>query len=97
MSLVTDYTNFYKYEKLLKQYCYVGGMPEVVSDFVENKDFMSVRELQLENLSAYEKDFTKHISENTVAQIRLLWKSIPTQLSKENKIFTREGSFNNII
>lgn len=76
-----------KYEKLLKQYCYIGGMPEVVSDFVENKDFMSVRELQLEILSAYEEDFTKHIPENTVAKIRLLWKSIPAQLSKENKKF----------
>ena len=76
-----------KYEKLLKQYCYVGGMPEVVSDFVENKDFMSVRELQNEILAAYEEDFTKHIPENTVAKIRLLWKSIPAQLSKENKKF----------
>lgn len=76
-----------KYEKLLKQYCYIGGMPEVVSDFVENKDFMSVRELQLEILSAYEEDFTKHIPENTVAKIRLLWKSIPAQLSKKNKKF----------
>lgn len=76
-----------KYEKLLKQYCYVGGMPEVVSDFVENKDFMSVRELQNEILTAYEEDFTKHIPENTVAKIRLLWKSIPAQLSKENKKF----------
>lgn len=76
-----------KYEKLLKQYCYVGGMPEVVSDFVENKDFMSVREIQKEILSAYEEDFTKHIPKNTVAKIRLLWKSIPAQLSKENKKF----------
>ena len=57
-----------KYEKLLKQYCYV-------------------RELQNEILAAYEEDFTKHIPENTVAKIRLLWKSIPAQLSKENKKF----------
>ena len=76
-----------KYEKLLKQYCYVGGMPEIVQDFVENKDFESVRNLQKEILSAYEEDFTKHISANTVAKIRLLWKSIPAQLSKENKKF----------
>ncbi len=76
-----------KYQKLLKQYCYVGGMPEAVQDFVENKDFESVRELQKEILSAYEKDFTKHIPNNTVAKIRLLWKSIPAQLSKENKKF----------
>lgn len=76
-----------KYEKLLKQYCYVGGMPEVVNDFIENKDFESVREIQKEILSAYEEDFTKHIPANTVAKIRLLWKSIPAQLSKENKKF----------
>lgn len=76
-----------KYEKLLKQYCYVGGMPEVVNDFIENKDFESVRNLQKEILSAYEEDFTKHIPSNTVAKIRLLWKSIPAQLSKENKKF----------
>ena len=76
-----------KYEKILKQYCYVGGMPEIVQDFVENKDFESVRNLQKEILSAYEEDFTKHIPANTVAKIRLLWKSIPAQLSKENKKF----------
>lgn len=76
-----------KYGKLLKQYCYVGGMPEIVQDFVENKDFESVRNLQKEILSAYEEDFTKHIPTNTVAKIRLLWKSIPAQLSKENKKF----------
>ncbi len=76
-----------KYQKLLKQYCYVGGMPEVVKDFIENKDFESVREIQKEILSAYEEDFTKHIPANTVAKIRLLWKSIPAQLSKENKKF----------
>lgn len=76
-----------KYEKLIKQYCYVGGMPEIVQDFVESKDFESVRNLQKEILSAYEEDFTKHIPTNTVAKIRLLWKSIPAQLSKENKKF----------
>lgn len=76
-----------KYEKLLKQYCYIGGMPEVVNDFVENKDFSNVRKIQKEILIAYESDFTKHIPANTVAKLRLLWKSIPAQLSKENKKF----------
>ncbi len=76
-----------KYAKLLKQYCYIGGMPEVVKDFVENKDFSSVREIQNEILSSYEEDFTKHIPTSTVAKIRLLWKSIPAQLSRENKKF----------
>jgi len=76
-----------KYENLLKQYCYIGGMPAVVKNYIENKDFKIVRELQKEILASYENDFTKHIPANTVAKIRLLWKSIPAQLSKENKKF----------
>jgi hypothetical protein len=76
-----------KYIDLLKQYCYIGGMPEVVQDFIENKDFNAVREIQKNIISAYERDFSKHIPVNTVAKIRLLWKSIPTQLTKENKKF----------
>lgn len=76
-----------KYELLLKQYCYVGGMPAVVKNYIENKDFKIVREIQKETLVSYENDFTKHIPTNTVAKIRLLWKSIPAQLSKENKKF----------
>lgn len=82
---ITHFNN--KYDTWLKQYCYIGGMPAVVKDFVENKDFRVVRELQQEILEAYENDFTKHIPANTVAKIRLLWKSIPAQLSKENKKF----------
>ncbi len=62
-------------------------MPEVVNDFIENKDFETVRDLQKEILTTYEEDFTKHIPSNTVAKIRLLWKSIPAQLTKENKKF----------
>jgi predicted AAA+ superfamily ATPase len=76
-----------KYENLLKQYCYIGGMPAVVKNYTEDKDFKIVRELQKEILASYENDFTKHIPTNTVAKIRLLWKSIPAQLSKENKKF----------
>lgn len=82
---ITHFNN--KYDTWLKQYCYIGGMPAVVKDFVGNKDFRVVRELQQEILEAYENDFTKHIPANTVAKIRLLWKSIPAQLSKENKKF----------
>jgi len=76
-----------KYLDLLKQYCYIGGMPEVVQDFINNKDFNDVRVIQKNILSAYERDFSKHIPANTVAKIRLLWKSIPAQLTKENKKF----------
>lgn len=76
-----------KYEHLLKQYCYIGGMPDIVKDFAENKDFISAREIQKEILASYEEDFAKHIPVGTVARTRLLWKSVPAQLSKENKKF----------
>lgn len=76
-----------KFEDLLKQYSYIGGMPEVVQDFINNKDFNKVRTIQKRILSAYEKDFSKHIPSNTVEKVRMLWNSIPAQLAKENKKF----------
>lgn len=76
-----------KFEDLLKQYCYVGGMPEAVQDFVNNKDFNQVRTIQERILSSYEMDFSKHIPSNTVEKARMLWNSIHTQLAKENKKF----------
>ena len=76
-----------KFEDLLKQYTYIGGMPEVVQDFVDNKDFKKVRTIQKRILSSYEKDFSKHIPANTVEKVRMLWNSVPTQLAKDNKKF----------
>ena len=76
-----------KFEDLLKQYTYIGGMPEVVQDFVNNKDFKKVRTIQKRILSSYEKDFSKHIPANTVEKVRMLWNSVPTQLAKDNKKF----------
>lgn len=76
-----------KFEDLLKQYTYIGGMPEVVQDFVNNKDFKKVRTIQKRILSSYEKDFSKHIPANTVEKVRMLWSSVPTQLAKDNKKF----------
>lgn len=76
-----------KFEDLLKQYTYIGGMPEVVQDFVNNKNFKKVRTIQKRILSSYEKDFSKHIPANTVEKVRMLWNSVPTQLAKDNKKF----------
>ncbi len=80
----------------LKYYYYVGGMPEVVQSFVENRDFSEVRSIQNGLLLAYENDFSKHAPGNIVTRIRMLWNSIPTQLAKENKKFiyglVREGA-----
>ena len=84
------------YIDLLKQYYYVGGMPESVLRFSENKDWSEVREIQERILAAYEQDFSKHAPNGTVPRIRMLWSSIPAQLAKENKKFIygqiREGA-----
>ncbi|HQK35546.1 MAG TPA: ATP-binding protein [Spirochaetales bacterium] len=76
-----------EYIDLLKHYYYVGGMPEVVLSFSENKDFNEVREIQRRILVAYEQDFSKHAPNGVVPRIRMLWNSIPAQLTKENKKF----------
>ena len=76
-----------EYIDLLKQYYYVGGMPEVVANFSTNKDFNEAREIQEGILDAYEQDFSKHAPHDVVPRIRMLWNSIPSQLTKENKKF----------
>ena len=83
------------YIETLKQYYFVGGMPEAVLRFAETKDFVQVREVQKNILGAYEQDFSKHAPHDIVPKIRMLWNSIPSQLAKENKKFlyglVREG------
>lgn len=80
----------------LKYYYYVGGMPEAVQEYVQEKDFRAVREVQNKLLTAYENDLSKHAPAEMVTKIRMLWNSIPTQLAKENKKFVyglvREGA-----
>jgi predicted AAA+ superfamily ATPase len=76
-----------KYIYLLKQYYYVGGMPEAVLTFINQKDFKKVREKQLGILAAYEQDFSKHAPHDIVPRIRLVWQSLPSQLAKENRKF----------
>lgn len=76
-----------KYVDWLKKYYYIGGMPEVVASFVENKDFTEVRYLQNQIIDMYEDDFSKYTTENELPRIRMVWNSIPMQLAKENKKF----------
>lgn len=76
-----------EYADLLRHYYYIGGMPEVVQDFANNRDFNEAREIQQNILAAYEQDFSKHAPNELVPRIRMLWNSIPAQLTKENKKF----------
>ena len=65
-------TSFKKtYIDALKQYYFVGGMPEAVQSFAENKDFNEAREIQKRILAAYEQDFSKHAPNEIVPKIRL--------------------------
>lgn len=72
---------------LLRQYYYVGGMPEAVRTFAETHDYQAVREVQEQLLRSYRADFSKHPPKEIVARMHLLWESIPAQLAKENKRF----------
>ncbi len=76
-----------EYINLLKYYYYVGGMPEVVSAFLVNKDFNEARSIQENILMAYEQDISKHAPNGVIPRIRMLWNNIPSQLTKENKKF----------
>ena len=84
-----------KYTDALKRYYFVGGMPEAVQSFSENRDYAEVREIQKRILNAYEQDFSKHAPVEIVPKIRMVWNSIPSQLAKENRKFiyglVREG------
>ncbi len=85
-----------KYVDWLKKYYFIGGMPEIVASFIEDKDFSEVRRLQQRIIELYEDDFSKHTTENELPRIRMVWNSIPMQLAKENKKFffgkIREGA-----
>ena len=71
----------------LKQYYYVGGMPEAVLSFSGNYNFTEVRDIQRQILDTYEHDFSKHTPGEIVPRIRMVWNSIPAQLTKENRKF----------
>ena len=76
-----------KYVDLLRQYYYVGGMPEAVKKYVESGALQEVRRIQQEILKGYERDFSKHAPKEQIERIRLVWKSVPSQLFKDNKKF----------
>jgi uncharacterized protein len=76
-----------KFIELLRQYYFVGGMPEAVQSFAKDKNFNKVREIQQQILTAYEQDFSKHAPNAIVPRIRMVWNSLPAQLAKENRKF----------
>ena len=71
----------------LKAYFIIGGMPEAVNSWVEKKDMESVNKIQKNILRAYESDFSKHTSNIEANRISIIWNSIPSQISRDNKKF----------
>ena len=76
-----------KYTKLLREYYFVGGMPEAVKTFIATNDANIVRQVQNNILTLYRSDMSKHVSPNEATRISMVWQSIPSQLAKENKKF----------
>ncbi|MCH9626962.1 MAG: hypothetical protein S4CHLAM2_05940 [Chlamydiales bacterium] len=73
--------------ELLRFYLFIGGMPEAVAEYAKNENLKVTREIQLEILNAYEKDFAKHAPSNEIMKITTVWKQVHRQLAKENKKF----------
>lgn len=74
-------------KRALKEYYFVGGMPEAVKEFSETGDINEVIEIHKEILSDYADDFSKHAPISEIEKIRMIWDSIPKQLAKENNKF----------
>ena len=72
-----------KYEELFREFIVIGGMPEVVADFAEKKDFSSAHEVQKRILTDYEFDISKHAKGAEKVKAKACYDSIPGQLSKE--------------
>lgn len=76
-----------KLEELFREYMVVGGMPEVVDDFVRNKDFSNVYEIQQNILNEYRDDISKHAKGKEKQLVRMCYDAVPKQLAKELKKF----------
>lgn len=76
-----------KYIDLLRQYYYVGGMPEAVAGYIKGRGLGAVRKIQKDILAGYRKDFSEHAPKKEVPRIEMVWDSLPSHLAKENKKF----------
>ena len=74
------------YEKL-KMYYVTGGMPESVLMWTEARDVSAMQEALSGIIGAYERDFAKHPNLSEFPKISMIWKSVPSQLARENKKF----------
>lgn len=76
-----------RFRQLLLQYTVVGGMPDIVSSFIESHDMGKVLAGQRSIVDSYEEDMVKYAPDRDKSRIRECFESIPRQLGKENKKF----------
>ena len=76
-----------KLVEILRLYYFIGGMPEVVSSYIDHKNLETVRTIQQKIIAGYENDFAKHAPNEIVPRIRLVWNALISQLAKENRKF----------
>jgi uncharacterized protein len=76
-----------KLVEILRLYYFIGGMPEVVAEYIETNNLETVRALQQKILIGYENDFAKYAPNDIVPKIKLVWHSVISQLAKENRKF----------
>jgi predicted AAA+ superfamily ATPase len=85
-----------KATEYLREYMFVGGMPDVVSEYLTNHDLNEARRIQHTILDSYDKDFSKHATPVIQERLRQTWNSLPAQLARENRRFVysliREGA-----
>lgn len=75
------------FEKYLRNYYIVGGMPEVVQTWIDTHDYKEVEEVQDRILKDYADDFGKHTTSDTATKVRLIWNAIPSQIARDNNKF----------
>ncbi|WP_027119789.1 ATP-binding protein [[Mycoplasma] testudinis] len=75
------------YERYLKLYYLIGGMPAAINSYLQTQNYLHVRQAQNDILKTYENDFSKHPPLAQVPKIKQVWRSLPSQLAKENKKF----------
>lgn len=73
--------------ELFLDYCVLGGMPEVVREFVEKRSFAGSLRTQRQLLADYREDIRKYAEGMDQGRILNVFDHIPVQLAKDNKKF----------
>ncbi|MCK4305692.1 MAG: ATPase, partial [Candidatus Eisenbacteria sp.] len=68
---------------LYKFFLFLGGMPEVVSHYLEHQDVQAARNIQREILGVYERDFSKYTTASGAIRVSEIWRAAPALLARE--------------